>query len=251
MNVQLTTGPLRSERTSNSDAAIDEILRNEAGTQLLQCDLRATVILRNYQHRTDSLLPLSAMRAEDPRPAVRPIVADVNRKLSGAPEAQVFAFPAARDSRYRPAIGVEFLRQERAARRSTIFGRTLRSSCRGEKTARRLGGHSRFHRRIRRCSPQSTRSQVLKLGLCCSGCVIELQTLLGGFTSISSTASGAYGRVRGSGAAVPRPVGDVCQFLRPQYKGAMVPLATLVDMSRVVCPEDTTRFNDVTRHRDI
>ncbi len=247
MNVQLP--PAASlERTNKAMRQIDEILKNEPGLHYFNAISGFSILSQTISSRNGlyfcQLTPFGERKTAALQSAA--IVADVNRKLSTMPEAQVFAFLPPAIPGIGQASGLDFFVQDRSGKTVDYLWDNTQKFLAAAKKRPEIGGVNLV---FNPANPQLfaavDKVKVLKLGVAVQDVYSALQTLLGGFYVDQFNRFGRVWKVFVEAEPQYRARAlDVGQFYVRNNKGAMVPLSTLVDMKRVFGPEYTTRFNE-------
>ena len=247
VNVQLP--PAASlERTSTAMRQIDEILRHEPSLNYFNAIAGYSILSQTVSSRNGlyfcQLKPYGERKTAALQSAA--IVADVNRKLSKLPEAQVFAFLPPAIPGIGQASGVDFFVQDRSGKTvDYLWDNTQKFLAAAKKRPEIAALNLVFDPANPQMFATVDKVKILKLGVAVQDVYSALQTLLGGFYVDQFNRFGRVWKVFVEAEPQYRAkAGDVGQFYVRNNKGGMVPLATLVDMKRVFGPEYTTRFNE-------
>src|SRR5262245_6123464 len=174
------------------------------------------------------------------------IIGNLNRRLAGVAEAQVFAFAPPAIPGIGTSGGVTFILEDRAGRDPAFLAESTATFL---AAARKRPEFSRLFTTLLPSTPQFfaavDQEKVLKQGIALSSVYQALQAFLGGaFVNYFNQ----YGRVwqvyvqaEGEFRTKPENVG---QFYVRNAAGQAVPLSTLVTMREVNGPEFTMRFNE-------
>ncbi len=240
--------PDEDQRTNIAMRQIDEILKNEPGLHYFNAIAGFSILSQTISSRNGlyfcQLKPYGERRTAALQSAA--IVADVNRKLSALPEAQVFAFLPPAIPGIGQASGVDFFVQDRSGQTvDYLWNNTQKFLAAAKKRPELAAMNLVFNPGNPQMFAAVDKVKVLKLGVAVQDVYSALQTLLGGFYVDQFNRFGRVWKVFVEAEPQYRArAGDVGQFYVRNNKGAMVPLSTLVDMKRVFGPEYTTRFNE-------
>jgi hydrophobic/amphiphilic exporter-1 (mainly G- bacteria), HAE1 family len=174
------------------------------------------------------------------------VVASLNRKLAGMPEAQVFAFLPPAIPGIGQASGVDFFIQDYSGNTVDYLWQNTQKFL---AAAHKRPEIARMNLTFTPAAPQMyaavDKDKVFKLGVTIESVYAALQTLLGGYYVNQFNRFGRVWKVFVEAEPQYRArAKDVGQFYVTNNAGTMVPLSTLVDMQRVFGPEYTTRFNE-------
>jgi len=174
------------------------------------------------------------------------IIRQLNQRLAGVPEAQVFAFSPPAIPGIGTSGGVTFMLEDRAGRDPAFLAENTEKFL---AAARKRPEFARLFTTLLPSAPQFfaevDRDKVLKQGITLASVYQALQAFLGGaFVNYFNQ----YGRVwqvyvQAEGEFRTRAE-NVGQFYVRNAAGQPVPLSTLVTMRQVNGPEFTTRFNE-------
>jgi HAE1 family hydrophobic/amphiphilic exporter-1 len=174
------------------------------------------------------------------------VVAAINQKLAGLPDAQAFAFLPPAIPGIGQASGVDFFVQDRSG--STVdylWQNTQKFLAAARKRPEIAGMNLTFSPAVPQMFAAVDKDKVFKLGVTIESVYGALQTLLGGFYVNQFNRFGRVWKVFVEAEPQYRTrAKDVGQFYVTNKSGSKVPLSTLVDMQRVFGPEYTTRFNE-------
>jgi HAE1 family hydrophobic/amphiphilic exporter-1 len=175
-----------------------------------------------------------------------PIIESVNRKLFGIAGAIAFAFPPPAIPGIGQASGVDFFIQDRAGHDvDYLWSNTAQFLAAARKRPELAQLNLLFTPSVPQFFAAVDKDKALKLGVPITDVYEELQTLLGGYYVNQFNRFGRVWKVFVEAEPQYRnKTTDVGQFYVRNDNGAMVPLSTLVTMSRDVGPEYTTRFNE-------
>ena len=175
-----------------------------------------------------------------------PVVASINQKLAGLPDAQAFAFLPPAIPGIGQASGVDFFIQDRSG--STVdylWQNTQKFLAAAHKRPELASMNLTFSPAVPQMFAAVDKDKVFKLGVSIDAVYAALQTLLGGYYVNQFNRFGRVWKVFVEAEPQYRTrANDVGQFYVTNKSGGMVPLSTLVDMQRVFGPEYTTRFNE-------
>src|SRR5208337_3550713 len=247
MNVQLPEAA-SLQRTAAVMREIDQILRHEPGIHYFSgiagYSLLSQVSSTNSGLYFCQLIPYAQRKKR--QLFSQSIVESVNRKLAALPEARAFAFLPPAIPGIGQAGGVDLMVQDLAGHPvDYLWDNTLKFLAAAQKR-RELG---RMNVLFNPATPQIfaglDREKVFKLGLSTRDVYGALQTLLGGLYVNQFNRFGRVWKVfveaEPNYRLAPQDVG---QFYVRNRAGVMVPLSTLVDMTKATGPEFTTRFNE-------
>jgi HAE1 family hydrophobic/amphiphilic exporter-1 len=247
INVQLP--PAASlERTGAVMREIDSMLAKEPGIRYYNAVSGFSILSQTSSSRTG--LYFCQLKPYDERkaPSLRSdgIVADVNRKLAGLPDAQAFGFLPPAIPGIGQASGIDFFVQDRSGNDVDYLWKNTQKFLAAAKNRKELGRMNLlFNPGVPQIYAAVDKDKVFKLGVSINDVYIALQTLLGGYYVNQFNRFGRVWKVFVE--AEPQYRADatqVGQFYVRNNVGGMVPLSTLVDMQRVFGPEYTTRFNE-------
>jgi len=247
MNVQLP--PAASlERTGVVMREIDRIMGSEPGIRYYNAVSGYSLLSQTVSSRNGlyfcQLKPYEERKKSGLRADL--IVADVNRKLAGLPEAQVFAFLPPAIPGIGQASGVDFFIQDRAGKEVDYLWQNTAKFLAAAKQRKEI---ARLALLFNPANPQIyaavDKDKVFKLGVSIRDVYGALQTLLGGYYVNQFNRFGRVWKVFVEAEAPYRAdTSQVGQFYVRNNAGQMVPLSTLVNMQNTFGPEYTTRFNE-------
>jgi len=175
-----------------------------------------------------------------------PIIESVNRKLFGLPGAIAFAFPPPAIPGIGQASGVDFFIQDRAGHDvDYLWSNTQKFLAAAHKRPELAQLNLLFTPAVPQLFAAVDKDKAFKLGVPINDVYEELQTLLGGYYVNQFNRFGRVWKVFVEAEPQYRnKATDVGQFYVRNSNGGMVPLSTLVTMTRDTGPEYTTRFNE-------
>ncbi len=174
------------------------------------------------------------------------IVASVNRKLVQIPDAQAFAFLPPAIPGIGQAGGVDVFIQDRGGHDvNYLWQNTQKFLAAAEKRPEIAGMNLTFSPSVPQFFADVDKDKAFKLGVPITDVYAALQALLGGTYVNQFNRFGRVWRVFVEAESQYRnKATDVGQFYVRNRNGGMVPLSTLVTMTRTTGPEYTTRFNE-------
>jgi len=174
------------------------------------------------------------------------IVASLNRKLAQIPDAQVFAFLPPAIPGIGQAGGVDVFIQDRGGHDvNYLWQNTQKFLAAAEKRPEIAGMNLTFSPSVPQFFADVDKDKAFKLGVPINDVYAALQALLGGTYVNQFNRFGRVWRVFVEAESQYRnKATDVGQFYVRNRNGGMVPLSTLVTMTRTTGPEYTTRFNE-------
>jgi hydrophobic/amphiphilic exporter-1 (mainly G- bacteria), HAE1 family len=247
MNVELPEAS-SLQRTTAVMKKIDDILKHEPGVLYYNAISGYSILSQTSSSRNGlyfCLLTPYDQRRSDALQA-EAVVASLNRKLAGMPEAQVFAFLPPAIPGIGQASGVDFFIQDYSGNTVDYLWQNTQKFL---AAAHKRPEIARMNLTFTPAAPQMyaavDKDKVFKLGVTIESVYAALQTLLGGFYVNQFNRFGRVWKVFVEAEPQYRArAKDVGQFYVTNNAGTMVPLSTLVDMQRVFGPEYTTRFNE-------
>ena len=247
INVQLPEAA-SLQRTTALMKKIDAILKDEPAIQYSNAIAGYSLLSQTTSTRSGTYFCLLQPYPDRTTAATQSqaVVARLNQKLFGLSEAQVFAFLPPAIPGIGQASGVDFFVQDRAGKSVDYLWQNTQKFLAAASKRPEL---ARMNLTFSPSSPQMfagvDRDKVFKLGVSIEDVYRALQTLLGGFYVNQFNRFGRVWKVFVEAEPQYRTrATDVGQFYVRNKNGAMVPLSTLVDMTRAFGPEFTTRFNE-------
>ena len=247
MNVELPEAS-SLQRTNVVMRKIDEILKHEPGVLYYNAVSGYSILSQSSSTRSGLYFCLLSPYEQRKSAALQagPVVASINRKLAGLPDAQAFAFLPPAIPGIGQASGVDFFVQDRSG--STVdylWQNTQKFLAAARKRPEIARMNLTFSPAVPQMYAAVDKDKVFKLGVTIQSVYAALQTLLGGFYVNQFNRFGRVWKVFVEAEPQYRTrAKDVGQFYVTNNTGAKVPLSTLVDMQRVFGPEYTTRFNE-------
>ena len=247
MNVELPEAS-SLQRTTAVMKKIDDILKREPGVLYYNAISGYSILSQTSSSRNGLyfclLTPYDQRRSNALQ--AEAVVASLNRKLAGMPEAQVFAFLPPAIPGIGQASGVDFFIQDYSGNTVDYLWQNTQKFL---AAAHKRPEIARMNLTFTPAAPQMyaavDKDKVFKLGVTIESVYAALQTLLGGFYVNQFNRFGRVWKVFVEAEPQYRArAKDVGQFYVTNNAGTMVPLSTLVDMQRVFGPEYTTRFNE-------
>src|SRR3984957_8398169 len=247
MNVELPEAS-SLQRTTAVMKKIDDILKHEPGVLYYNAISGYSILSQTSSSRNGLyfclLTPYDQRRSNTLQ--AEAVVASLNRKLAGMPEAQVFAFLPPAIPGIGQASGVDFFIQDYSGNTVDYLWQNTQKFL---AAAHKRPEIARMNLTFTPAAPQMyaavDKDKVFKLGVTIESVYAALQTLLGGFYVNQFNRFGRVWKVFIEAEPQYRArAKDVGQFYVTNNQGAKVPLSTLVDMQRVFGPEYTTRFNE-------
>ena len=248
MNVELPEAS-SLQRTNVVMRKIDDILKHEPGVLYYNAVSGYSILSQSSSTSQRSLL-LPARRpmrnADLLRLQAGPVVASINRKLAGLPDAQAFAFLPPAIPGIGQASGVDFFVQDHSGGTvDYLWQNTQKFLAAARKRPEIAGMNLTFSPAVPQMYAAVDKDKVFKLGVTIESVYAALQTLLGGYYVNQFNRFGRVWKVFVEAEPQYRArAKDVGQFYVTNKNGSPVPLSTLVDMQRVFGPEYTTRFNE-------
>jgi hydrophobic/amphiphilic exporter-1 (mainly G- bacteria), HAE1 family len=247
MNVELPEAS-SLQRTNAVMRKIDEILKNQPGILYYNAISGFSILSQTSSSRSGVYFCLLRPYGQRNTLGMQAgaIVASLNGKLAGLPDAQAFAFLPPAIPGIGQASGVDFFVQDYAGNTVDYLWQNTQRFLTAARKRRELG---RMNLTFSPASPQMfaavDKTKVFKLGVTIDSVYAALQTLLGGYYVNQFNRFGRVWKVFVEAEPQYRArAKDVGQFYVTNKSGTMVPLSTLVDMQRVFGPEYTTRFNE-------
>ena len=247
MNVQLPEAA-SLQRTNAVMRQIDEILKHEPGIHYYNAVAGYSILSQVSSTRTGLYFCQLNPYAQRKKRQLfsQAIVASVNRKLAALPEAQAFAFLPPAIPGIGQAGGIDVLIQDRAGQSVDYLWQNTQKFLEAAKKRPELG---KMNILFNPATPQIfaglDKEKVFKLGLSTRDVYGALQTLLGGLYVNQFNRFGRVWKVFVEAEPNYRnKVEDVGQFYVRSRNNEMVPLSTLVNMTKASGPEFTTRFNE-------
>jgi HAE1 family hydrophobic/amphiphilic exporter-1 len=227
---------------------LDEMLKHEPG--VLYYNAVSGYSILSQTSNTRSGLYFCLLTPYDQRRSAAlqagPVVASINRKLAGLPDAQAFAFLPPAIPGIGQASGVDFFVQDLSGNTvDYLWQNTQKFLAAAHKRPELARLNLTFSPAVPQMLAAVDKDKVFKLGVPIENVYAALQTLLGGFYVNQFNRFGRVWKVFVEAEPQYRTKAkDVGQFYVRNNNGGMVPLSTLVDMQRVFGPEYTTRFNE-------
>jgi HAE1 family hydrophobic/amphiphilic exporter-1 len=247
MNVELPEAS-SLQRTNAVMRKIDDVLKHEPGVLYYNAISGYSLLSQTSSPRSGVYFCLLTPYEQRRTAALQagPIVASINRKLAGLPDAQAFAFLPPAIPGIGQASGVDFFVQDRSG--STVdylWQNTQKFLAAARKRPEIAGMNLTFSPAVPQMFAAVDKDKVFKLGVTIQSVYAALQTLLGGFYVNQFNLFGRVWKVFVEAEPQYRTrARDVGQFYVTNKNGDKVPLSTLVDMQRAFGPEYTTRFNE-------
>jgi HAE1 family hydrophobic/amphiphilic exporter-1 len=247
MNVELPEAS-SLQRTNVVMRKIDDILKHEPGVLYYNAVSGYSILSQSSSPRSGLYFCLLSPYDQRKSAALQagPIVASINRKIAGLPDAQAFAFLPPAIPGIGQASGVDFFVQDRSGGTvDYLWQNTQKFLAAARKRPEIAGMNLTFSPAVPQMYAAVDKDKVFKLGVTIQSVYAALQTLLGGFYVNQFNRFGRVWKVFVEAEPEYRTrAKDVGQFYVTNNTGAKVPLSTLVDMQRVFGPEYTTRFNE-------
>ncbi len=247
MNVELPEAS-SLQRTNLVMRKIDEILKHEPGVRFYNAVSGYSILSQSSSTRSGLYFCLLSPYEQRRSAALQagPVVASINRKLAGLPDAQAFAFLPPAIPGIGQASGVDFFVQDRSGGTvDYLWQNTQKFLAAARKRPEIAGMNLTFSPAVPQMYAAVDKDKVFKLGVTIQSVYAALQTLLGGYYVNQFNRFGRVWKVFVEAEPQYRArAKDVGQFYVTNNQGAKVPLSTLVDMQRVFGPEYTTRFNE-------
>src|SRR5579862_3678776 len=247
MNVELPEAS-SLQRTNVVMRKIDDILKSEPGVRFYNAVSGYSVLSQSSSPRSGLYFCLLAPYDQRKSAALQagPVVASINRKLAGLPDAQAFAFLPPAIPGIGQASGVDFFVQDHSGNTvDYLWQNTQKFLAAARKRPEIAGMNLTFTPAVPQMFAAVDKDKVFKLGVTIESVYAALQTLLGGYYVNQFNRFGRVWKVFIEAEPQYRArAKDVGQFYVTNNTGAKVPLSTLVDMQRVFGPEYTTRFNE-------
>jgi hydrophobic/amphiphilic exporter-1 (mainly G- bacteria), HAE1 family len=247
MNVELPEAS-SLQRTNVVMRKIDEILKSGPGVLYYNAVSGYSILSQSSSPRSGLYFCLLSPYGQRKSAALQagPVVASINRKLAGLPDAQAFAFLPPAIPGIGQASGVDFFVQDRSGGTvDYLWQNTQKFLAAARKRPEIAGMNLTFSPAVPQMYAAVDKDKVFKLGVTIQSVYAALQTLLGGFYVNQFNRFGRVWKVFVEAEPQYRTrAKDVGQFYVTNNTGAKVPLSTLVDMQRIFGPEYTTRFNE-------
>ncbi len=247
MNVELPEAS-SLQRTNIVMRKIDEILKREPGVRYYNAVSGYSILSQSSSPRSGLYFCLLAPYDQRKSSALQagPVVASINRKLAGLPDAQAFAFLPPAIPGIGQASGVDFFVQDRSGNTvDYLWQNTQKFLAAARKRPEIAQMNLTFSPAVPQMFAAVDKNKVFKLGVTIESVYAALQTLLGGYYVNQFNRFGRVWKVFVEAEPQYRTrATDVGQFYVTNNQGAKVPLSTLVDMQRAFGPEYTTRFNE-------
>ncbi len=227
---------------------IDEILKHEPGVRYYNAVAGYSILSQSSSTRSGLYFCLLTPYEQRRTAALQagPVVASINRKLAGFPDAQAFAFLPPAIPGIGQASGVDFFVQDHSGGTvDYLWQNTQKFLAAARKRPEIAGMNLIFSPAVPQMYAAVDKDKVFKLGVTIESVYAALGTLLGGYYVNQFNRFGRVWKVFIEAEPQYRArAKDVGQFYVTNNQGAKVPLSTLVDMQRVFGPEYTTRFNE-------
>ena len=247
MNVQLPEAA-SMQRTNAVMRKIDEILKAEPGVHYVNAVAGYSLLSQTASPRNGLYFVQLAPYDERATRGLQAdaIVASVNRKLYGWPEARVFAFLPPAIPGVGQAGGVDVFIQDRAGKTvDYLWQNTQRFMAELQKRPEIGFVATTFAPAVPQFFARVDEDRVLKLGVPIQDVYTTLQALLGGSYVNQFNRFGRVWRVFLQAAPQYRTdPADLGLFYVRNQHGDPVPLSTLVTLEKSPGPEYSTRFNE-------
>jgi multidrug efflux pump len=247
MNVELPEAA-SLQRTNIVMRKIDEILKHEPGVRYYNAVSGYSILSQSSSTRNGLYFCLLAPYEQRRSAALQagPVVASINKKLAGLPEAQAFAFLPPAIPGIGQASGVDFFVQDRSGKTvDYLWQNTQKFLAAAHKRPELARMNLTFSPAVPQMFAAVDKDKVFKLGVSIESVYAALQTLLGGYYVNQFNRFGRVWKVFVEAEPQYRArAKDVGQFYVTNKTGKPVPLSTLVNMQRTFGPEYTTRFNE-------
>jgi HAE1 family hydrophobic/amphiphilic exporter-1 len=247
MNVQLPEAA-SMQRTSAVMRKLDEMLKDEPGVHFLNAVVGYSLLSQTASPRNGLYFVQLAPYEERATRGLQAdaIVASVNRKLYGLPEARVFAFLPPAIPGVGQAGGVDVFIQDRAGKTvDYLWQNTERFMAELHKRPEIGFVATTFAPAVPQLFARVDEDRVLKLGVPIEDVYTTLQALLGGTYVNQFNDFGRVWRVFLQAAPQYRTdPADLGLFYVRNQHGDAVPLSTLVSLEKSSGPEYSTRFNE-------
>jgi HAE1 family hydrophobic/amphiphilic exporter-1 len=247
MNVQLPEAA-SMQRTNAVMRKIDEILQGEPGVRNVNSITGYSLLSQTVSPRNGAYFVQLAPYEERATRGLQAdaIVASVNRKVYGLPEAQVFAFPPPAIPGVGQAGGVDVFIQDRAGNTvDYLWQNTQRFMAEVRKRPEIAFLATTYAPAVPQLFAHVDEDRVFKLGVPIQEVYTTLQAFLGG-TYVNQF--NRFGRVwRVFLEAEPQyrtDPADLSLFYVRNQRGDTLPLSTLVSLEKSSGPEYSTRFNE-------
>jgi HAE1 family hydrophobic/amphiphilic exporter-1 len=247
MNVQLPEAA-SMQRTNAVMRKIDEIVKAEPGVHYVNAVSGYSLLSQTASPRNGlyfvQLTPYEERATRDLQSDA--IVASVNRKLYGLPEAQVFAFLPPAIPGVGQAGGVDVFIQDRAGNTvEYLWQNTQRFMAELQKRPEIAFLATTYAPAIPQLFARVDEDRVFKLGVPIQDVYQTLQALLGGAYVNQFNRFGRVWRVFLEAEPQYRTdTADLDLFYVRNQKGDMLPLSTLVSLEKSSGPEYSNRFNE-------
>jgi HAE1 family hydrophobic/amphiphilic exporter-1 len=246
MNVQLPEAA-SMQRTNAVMRKIDEILKAEAGVHYVNAVSGYSLLSQTASPRNGLYFVQLAPYEERATRALQAdaIVASVNRKLYGLPEARVFAFLPPAIPGVGQAGGVDVFVQDRAGKTvDYLWENTQRFMAELHKRPEIAFVATTYAPGVPQMFAHVDEERVFKLGVPIQDVYTTLQTLLGGAYVNQFNRFGRVWRVFLQAEPQYRTdPSDLSVFYVRNRNGDKIPLSTLVSFEKTSGPEYSTRFN--------
>jgi HAE1 family hydrophobic/amphiphilic exporter-1 len=246
MNVQLSEAA-SMQRTNAVMRKIDEILKAEPGVHYVNAVSGYSLLSQTASPRNGLYFVQLAPYEERATRALQAdaIVASVNRKLYGLPEARVFAFLPPAIPGVGQAGGVDVFIQDRAGKTvDYLWENTQRFMAELHKRPEIAFVATTYAPGVPQMFAHVDEDRVFKLGVPIQDVYTTLQTLLGGAYVNQFNRFGRVWRVFLQAEPQYRTdPSDLSLFYVRNRNGDKVPLSTLVSLEMSSGPEYSTRFN--------
>jgi HAE1 family hydrophobic/amphiphilic exporter-1 len=246
MNVQLPEAA-SMQRTNAVMRKIDEILRAEPGVHYANSIAGYSLLSQTASPRNGVYFVQLAPYEERATRGLQSdaIVASLNRKLFGMPDAQVFAFLPPAIPGVGQAGGVDVFIQDRAGTTvDYLWQNTQRFMAELHERPEIAFLTTTYAPAVPQLFARVDEDRVHKLGVPIQDVYTTLQALLGGAYVNQFNRFGRVWRVYLEGEPAYRmDPADLALFYVRNASGDMVPLATLVSLEKSSGPEYSTRFN--------
>jgi HAE1 family hydrophobic/amphiphilic exporter-1 len=247
MNVQLPEGA-SMQRTNAVMREIDEILKAEPGVHYVNAVSGYSLLSQTASPRNGvyfvQLAPYDERATRELQSDA--VVASVNRKVYGLPDAQVFAFLPPAIPGVGQAGGVDVFIQDRAGTTvDYLWQHTQRFMAELHKRSEIAFLATTYAPAVPQLFAHVDEDRVFKLGVPIQDVYTTLQALLGGAYVNQFNRFGRVWRVFLEAEPQFRTnTGDLSLFYVRNQRGNMVPLSTLVSLEQSAGPEYSNRFNE-------
>jgi hydrophobic/amphiphilic exporter-1 (mainly G- bacteria), HAE1 family len=247
MNVELPAAA-SLQRTNAVMRKIDDLLQHQPGVLYYNAISGFSILSQTASSRNGVYFCLLSPYEQRRTAALQAgaVVAAINQKLAGLPDAQSFAFLPPAIPGIGQASGVDFFVQDYSGGAvSYLWENTQKFLAAARKRPELARMNLVFSPAVPQMFAAVDKNKAFKLGIPIQSVYAALQTLLGRFYVNQFNRFGRVWKVFVEAEPQYRArAKDVGQFYVTNNAGTKVPLSTLVDMRRVSGPEYTTRFNE-------